>query len=474
MGGLFASTSIRDVQEDIFFGTDYHSHLGNYRAGMVLWNTHDGFQREIHNIQKDSFRSRFAQFLEHVRGQAGIGCIADDAPSPLIMSSHLGTYALCVVGAITNIDELSAELLAEKGPMFNALSGGRINPTEVVSALINTKDTFHEGINYVQSRVQGSCNLVVLLDDGSLIVGRDRLGRLPMIIGKDDDGYAVSFESFSFEKLGYHYVSELGPNEVVKILPHGVEQLIPSQNEMKICSFLWNYYGYPTSTYENINVEMMRNRNGEILADNESDSHLFDRLDYVCGVPDSGIPHAMGYSYKSNVRFARCYIKYTPTWSRSFLPHLQGSRNEIAKMKQVPIKELINGKNILFVDDSIVRGTQLRETVEFLKGNGAKEVHMRSACPPMMHTCKYLNFSVSTSENDLITRRIINQLEGPEGLEHIDEYADPTSERGKRLRAELAKRFNFDTLEFQTLDGIIKAIGLHPDKLCTYCWSGKE
>ncbi|USR80135.1 amidophosphoribosyltransferase [Arcanobacterium pinnipediorum] len=474
MGGLFALTSARDVQEDVFFGTDYHSHLGNYRAGLVVCDSQLGFQREIHNIQRDSFRSRFATFLQSSRGQSGIGCIADDAPSPLIISSHLGTYAICFVGAITNSEELIQELLAEKGVLFNAHSRGRINPTEIISALISLKDSFEDGIAYVQSKIEGSCNLAILLDDGSLIIGRDKLGRLPMIIGRDDDGYAVSFESFSFEKLGYRYVSELGPAEVVKIRPDGIEQLRPAQKEMKICSFLWNYYGYPTSTYENVNVEIMRNRNGEILAQNETDPSLFERLDYVCGVPDSGTPHAMGYAFESNVKFARCYIKYTPTWARSFLPHLEGSRNEIAKMKQVPIKQLINGKNILFVDDSIVRGTQLRETVEFLKENGAHEVHMRSACPPMMYTCKFLNFSVSTSENDLITRRIILQLEGPEGLEHIEEYADQHTERGKRLRSELAQQFNFDSIEFQSLEGIIQAIGLNPQSLCTYCWSGRE
>lgn len=472
MGGFFALTSRREIQEDIFFGTDYHSHLGNYRAGLALWNNDDGFQREIHSIQKDSFRSRFSDFLAESRGTAGIGCIADDAPSPLIISSHLGSYAICFVGVVNNLCELRDELLNSHGIHFNAQSASRINPTELIAALIDTKRNFADGIRYAQSRVVGTCNLVLMLEDGTLIVSRDRLGRLPIIIGKDDDGYALSVESFAFEKLGYHYFYELGPNEIVKITPDHITQLAEPGEEMKICSFMWNYYGYPTSTYEGVNVEVMRNRNGEIMADNEKDPSIFEKLDYICGVPDSGTPHAMGYSFESGVKFARCYIKYTPTWSRSFMPHLQGSRNRIAKMKQVPVKELIEDKNILFVDDSIVRGTQLRETVEFLKANGANEVHMRSACPPMMYSCPFLNFSASNSEMELITRRIIMEFEGEEGFNHIDEYADTHTERGQKLRQSLAERFNFTSLEFQSLEGIIEAIGIAREKLCTYCWTG--
>lgn len=472
MGGFFALTSRREIQEDIFFGTDYHSHLGNYRAGLAIWNPEDGFQREIHSIQKDSFRSRFSEFLAQTHGTSGMGCIADDAPSPLIISSHLGTYAICFVGVVNNLPELCDELLNAHGIHFNAQSAARINPTELIAALINTQPNFTDGIRYAQNRIVGTCNLVLMLEDGRLIASRDRLGRLPIIIGKDDDGHVLSIESFAFEKLGYEYSYELGPNEITEISPASIKQLAEPSEDMKMCAFMWNYYGYPTSTYEGVNVEVMRNRNGEIMADNEKDTSLFADLDYICGVPDSGTPHAMGYSFESGVKFARCYIKYTPTWSRSFMPHLQGSRNRIAKMKQVPVKELIDGKNILFVDDSIVRGTQLRETVEFLKDNGAKDVHMRSACPPMMYSCPFLNFSASNSEMELITRRIIMEFEGEEGFNHIDEYADTNTERGKRLRQNLAERFNFTTLEFQTLDGIIEAIGIDRKKLCTFCWSG--
>lgn len=474
MGGFFALTSRRQISEDIFFGTDYHSHLGNYRAGLALWDKELGFQREIHSIQKDSFRSRFSDFLSEARGTAGIGCIADDAPSPLIISSHLGVYAICFVGVVNNLCELRDELLNSKSIHFNAQSAARINPTELIAALINTQTDFAAGIKYAQERIIGTCNLVLMQEDGTLIAARDRLGRLPIIIGKDEDGYALSVESFAFEKLSYTYCYELGPAEIVEIHPREIRQLAPPGNEMKMCAFMWNYYGYPTSTYEGVNVEIMRNRNGEIMAANEKDPAFFQKLDYVCGVPDSGTPHALGYSFASGVKFARCYIKYTPTWSRSFMPHLQGSRNRIAKMKQVPVKELIDGKDILFVDDSIVRGTQLRETVEFLKDNGAKEVHMRSACPPMMYSCPFLNFSSSTSQMELITRRIIMECEGEAGFSHIDEYADTHTERGQKLRKILAERFNFATLEFQSLEGIIKAIGIDRSKLCTYCWSGNK
>ncbi|WP_353066738.1 amidophosphoribosyltransferase [Arcanobacterium hippocoleae] len=392
----------------------------------------------------------------------------------MIISSHLGAYAICFVGVVNNLDVLRDELLQHNGIHFNAQSAARVNPTELIAALINTKASFAEGIRYAQSRIEGTCNLVLMLADGTLIAARDRLGRLPIIIGKDDSGYVLSVESFAFEKLGYEYAYELGPSEIMKITPEKITQLAPAGQEMKICAFMWNYYGYPTSTYEGVNVEIMRNRNGEIMAENETDPALYEKLDYVCGVPDSGTPHAMGFSFQSGVKFARCYIKYTPTWSRSFMPHMQGSRNRIAKMKQVPVKELIDGKNILFVDDSIVRGTQLRETVEFLKANGAQEVHMRSACPPMMYSCPFLNFSASNSEMELITRRIIMEFEGEAGFAHIAEYADGKTQRGQKLRESLAQRFNFTTLEFQSLDGIIKAIGIDREKICTYCWSGDK
>ena len=474
MGGFFGATSKRDCVEDIFFGTDYHCHLGTYRAGIVMHDDELGYQREIHNIQNDTFKSKFTKVLSNMKGSAGLGCISDMAPSPLIIASHLGIYAICMVGAINNIKELADELLKTKGFHFDALSQGKINPTEILASLINVKDDFKEGILYAQDKIEGSCNLMILTADGTIIAARDKYGRLPVIIGKDEDGHAITFESFAFEKLGYEFEKELGPNEIVEITADEIKVLSPAGDDLRICSFLWNYYGYPTSSYEGVNVEVMRNRNGEILAENEINKDLFDKIDFVCGVPDSGTPHAMGFSNYSKVKFARCFIKYTPSWSRSFMPHQQSHRNKVAKMKQIPVKDLIKGRNLLFVDDSIVRGTQFKETVDFLKENGANEVHMRSACPPMMYPCKYLNFSPSTGDMDLITRRIIVKLEGEEGLNYISEYSDKNTERGKRLRKEMAEKFNFASLDFQSLEGIIKAIGLEPCKLCTYCWSGKE
>lgn len=474
MGGFFAVSSSRDCIEDIFFGTDYHLHLGTYRAGIVMFDEKIGFQREIHNIQNASFKSKFSNTLSTMKGHCGIGCIDDVGPSPLIISSHLGTYAICMVGAINNIDELSNELLQNRGFHFDALSQGRINPTEILSSLINLKDSFAQGILYAQEKIEGSCNLLILKSDGSIIANRDKLGRLPIIIGKDESGYSVAFESFSSEKLGYEFEKELGPNEIVEINRTGLKVLCEPKEEMKICSFLWNYYGYPTSTYEGVNVEVMRNKNGEILAENEKDKSLFEKLDCVCGMPDSGIAHAMGFANQSKVKYARCFIKYTPTWSRSYMPHLQSSRNKIARMKQIPVKEHIKGKNLLFVDDSIVRGTQFKQTIDVLKENGASQVHMRSACPPIMYPCKYLNFSSSVEEMELITRRIIIELEAEEGLEYIEEYSDKKTERGQNLRNLLAKKFNFASVDFQSLEGLIKAIGIEPCKLCTYCWNGKE
>lgn len=354
------------------------------------------------------------------------------------------------------------------------MTGGAVNATELVAALISRQDNFADGIRFAQEVIEGTASILILKDDGALIAARDKVGRLPVLIGKNEDGYAVTFESFAYKKLGYEDEKELGPGEVVEITPEGIAQLVPPGGKMRICAFLWSYYGYPTSNYEGVNVETMRYRNGEIMAESDKAAGNAEDIDYVGGVPDSGTPHAIGYANKSGVPFARPFIKYTPTWPRSFMPPRQTERNKVAKMKLVPVHELIQDKSLLFVDDSIVRGTQLRETVEFLYDNGAKAVHMRSACPPIMYSCKYLNFSRGTSDMELIARRVIMELEGEEGFHHIEEYSDASTERGKNLRKTICEKFHFASLEFQSLDGIIKAIGLEPCKLCTYCWSGKE
>ena len=418
---------------DVFFGTDYHSHLGTKRGGMAAWDPEIGLQRKIHNICNAPFRTKFEHVFEEMRGTSAIGCISDADPQPLLIRSNLGTYAICMTGVIQNADELIDQYLSFSGGHFDAMTGGRINQTELLSALINQKSNFTEGIRFAQKSIEGTANILILTETGSLIAARDRMGRLPVAIGKAEDGYAVSFESFAYEKLGYEDEKELGPGEIVELTPTEMKQLSPPRKEKKICSFLWSYYGYPTSTYEGVNVEEMRYRNGAIMAENDKAAGMNDPIDYVGGVPDSGTPHAIGYANRSGIPFARAFIKYTPTWSRSFMPASQNDRDKIAKMKQIPVHALIRGKNLLFVDDSIVRGTQLRETVEFLYENGAKSVHMRSACPPIMYACKYLNFSRSNSDMELIARRVIVELEGEEGLEHIDEYsrtAPPSGAKG--------------------------------------------
>ena len=354
------------------------------------------------------------------------------------------------------------------------MTGGKINSTELVAALINQRDTFAEGIRFAQESIEGTASILILKGDGHIIAARDKVGRLPVLIGKSEEGYCVSFESFAYKKLGYDDEKELGPGEIVELTADSMIQLAPPGEELKICAFLWSYYGYPTSNYEGVNVEVMRYRNGRIMARNDMESGKADGVDYVCGVPDSGTPHAIGYANESHIQFARPFIKYTPTWPRSFMPTSQKERDKVAKMKQIPVHELIQDKSLLFVDDSIVRGTQLRETVEFLYENGAKAVHMRSACPPIMYGCKYLNFSSSKNEMELIARRVIDQLEGEEGLEHAEEYSDFRTERGKALRKAICDKFHFDSLDFQSLEGIIEAIGIEPCKLCTYCWNGKE
>ena len=474
MGGFFGVASKRDAIADVFFGTDYHSHLGTRRGGVAAYDEKIGLQRVIHNVENSPFRTKFDHVLEDMHGCSAIGCINNSDPQPLLIRSHLGTYALCYVGAINNADELVEHCLATGNDHFDAMTGGAVNPVELLATLINRKSDFVEGIRYAQELVDGSATILILRDNGAIIAARDRLGRTPVIIGKAEDGYSVSFESFAFKKLGYDDERELGPAEIVEITSDGITQLSAPGKEMRVCAFLWSYYGYSTSDYEGVNVEMMRYRNGEIMAEADIASGLYEDIDYVGGVPDSGTPHAIGYANKSRKPFARPFIKYTPTWPRSFISSRQAERCKVAKMKQIPVHDLIRDKSLLFVDDSIVRGTQLKETVDFLYENGAKAVHMRSACPPIMYGCKYLNFSRNTSDMDLLGRRIIYELEGEEGLKYINEYSDSSTERGKKFRKAICEKLGFASLEFQSLEGIIKAIGLDECKLCTYCWSGKE
>ena len=474
MGGFFGITSRHDCMMDVFFGVDYHSHLGTRRGGMAAWDKEIGLQRKIHSIENAPFRTKFEHIFDEMQGTSVIGCISDTDPQPLLIRSRLGTYALATVGIINNADALIDQYLSFSGGHFDAMTGGRVNTTELTAALIDQKSSFAEGIRFAQSVIEGTANILILKDDGNLIAARDRLGRIPVQIGKNEDGYCTSFEEFAFTKLGYETVKELGPGEIVELSPTGMTQLNPPGKEMKMCAFLWSYYGYPTSTYEGINVEAMRYRNGAAIAERDLQQGRSMEIDYVGGVPDSGTPHAIGYANRTGLPFARAFIKYTPTWSRSFTPARQSDRKKVAKMKQIPVHELIKDKHLLFVDDSIVRGTQLQETVEFLYENGAKSVHMRSACPPIMYGCKFLNFSRSTSDMDLITRRVIFELEGEEGFNHLEEYADGNSERGKKMRQTICEKFKFASLGFQTIDGVVKAIGMDPCKLCTYCWNGKE
>ena len=474
MGGFFGITSRKDCLGDVFFGTDYHSHLGTRYGGMAAYDETVGLQRTIHHIENAPFRTKFESVFDEMHGCAAIGSISDTHPQPLLIRSNLGTYAIAVVGIINNADSLIDQYLSFSGGHFGAMSGGKINSVELLAALINQKSSFEDGIRFAQKSIEGTASILILKDDGTLIAARDRLGRLPIHVGRNEDGYAVSFESFAYSKLGYEDVRELGPGEIVELTPDSMKQLAAPGKKKRICAFLWSYYGYPNSTYEGVNVEAMRYRNGALLAEQDEKNGCMPTLDYVGGVPDSGTPHAIGYSNRCGVPFARAFIKYTPTWSRSFMPGDQADRNKIAKMKQIPVRELIEGKDLLFVDDSIVRGTQLKETVDFLYESGAKSVHMRSACPPIMYGCKYLNFSRNTSDMDLLARRVIMELEGEEGFAHIDEYADGSTERGKRLRAHICKNLGFASLEFQSLENVIKAIGVNPCDVCTYCWNGKE
>ncbi len=474
MGGFFGVASKRDCLADVFFGTDYHSHLGTRRGGMAAYDEKIGLQRVIHNIENTPFRTKFDHILEDMHGISAIGCISDSEPQPLLIRSRHGTYAICFIGAINNSEKLIQLCLDSGNIHFDAMTGGSVNNTELISALINLKSDMVEGIQFAQTLIDGSASILILRDNGSIIAARDKLGRIPVHVGRDEDGCSVSFESFAYKKLGYEDEKELGPGEIVELTADGVKQLAQPGTEMRICAFLWSYYGYSTSDYEGVNVEVMRYRNGEIMAKADLLSGNCVDIDYVGGVPDSGTPHAIGYANKSGIPFARPFIKYTPTWTRSFMTSRQSERCKVAKMKQIPIHELIIGKSLLFVDDSIVRGTQLKETVDFLYENGAKAVHMRSACPPIMYGCKYLNFSRNTDDMDLLGRRIIMELEGEEGFKHIEEYSDSNTERGKQFRNAICDKLGFASLEFQSLEGIIEAIGIDRSKLCTYCWNGKE
>ena len=473
MGGFFGAVSKRDCVLDIFFGVDYHSHLGTRRGGMIVHDQKSGFQRQIHNIENTPFRTKFEKDIAKFHGSSGIGCISDTDPQPLLVRSHLGLYAITTVGIINNAEELVERYFSDYGHQFMAMSSGAVNSTELTAALINQKGSLVEGIRYAQESIEGSSTILLLTEDG-IIAARDKLGRLPVLIGRNDEGCCVSFESFAYQKLGYANAYELGPGEIVRVTAEGWETLAPPGEDMRICAFLWTYYGYPNSNYEGVNVEVMRTRNGEIMARDELERGTLPDVDCVAGVPDSGVPHAIGYANRSGRPFARPFIKYTPTWPRSFMPANQDVRNQVAKMKQIPVTELIEGRKLLFVDDSIVRGTQLRETIEFLYGCGAKEVHMRSACPPIMYGCKYLNFSRSNSAMELIARKTVQELEGDEGQKHLDEYADGTTERGKCLLRTICESMGFSSLGYQSLDGLLEAIGIDRKKVCTYCWTGKE
>ena len=473
MGGFFGAVSRKNCKYDVFFGTDYHSHLGTKRGGVAFWSEEKGFQRQIHNIENTPFRTKFENDLNKMGGTVGIGCISDTDPQPLLVRSHLGMHAIATVGIISNAEELVAETFDTPGHYFMVRSNSNVNSNELVAALISRQSNLIDGIRYAQRKIKGSCTILLMFPD-HIIAARDEFGRLPIVIGKSNEGHCVSMESFACQKLGYTPCYNLGPHEIVKITADSIEQLAAPGENMKICAFLWSYYGYPNSSYEGQNVEVMRCRNGEIMARDEMANGTFPDVDYVAGVPDSGLPHAIGFANYSHKHFARPFVKYTPTWARSFTPSNQEMRNLVAEMKQIPVPELIEDKKLLLVDDSIVRGTQLRETVEFLYKSGAKEVHMRSACPPIMYSCKFLNFSRSNSDMELLTRKTIQKLEGNMGQQHVDEYADATTERGQCLLKTICEDMGFDSLGYQTLDGLLEAIGIDRDKVCTYCWTGKE
>lgn len=471
MGGFFGAALKEDCVFDLFYGTDYHSHLGTRRAGMAVYGE-DGFNRAIHNIENAPFRTKFTYDVTEMEGYMGIGCISDYDPQPLIVRSHHGTYAIVSVGKINNTDQIIDEVFNNTKNHFLEMSGGEINKTEIVAALINQKDNLVEGIRFAQKMIDGSMSILLMTAQG-IYCARDSLGRTPIQIGHKEEGFCASFESFAYEKLGYSDYKELGPGEIVVITPNACQVLVPAGNRKKICTFLWTYYGYPPSHYEGVTVEKMRYDCGKYMA--QRDYLTENDIDIVAGVPDSGLAHAIGYSNESHVPYSRPFIKYTPTWPRSFMPTIQSKRDLIAKMKLIPVAELIENKRMLLIDDSIVRGTQLRETTEFLYESGAKEVHVRPACPPILFGCKYINFSRSTNDMELIARRIIAKEEG-EDVERVilDDYANPDSDRYKNMVEKMREEMNFSSLQFNRLDDMIKATGLTEDEVCTYCWNGKE
>ena len=469
MGGFFGVASKEACNLNLFYGTDYHSHLGTRRGGMATYGS-DGWKRAIHNIENSPFRTKFEKDVDTMKGNIGIGCISDYDPQPILIQSHLGCFGITTVGKINNADQLIRNLYENGHTHFQSMTNGQINSTELVAALICKKDSFVEGIRYVQSVVEGSMTLLLLTENG-IYAARDLLGRTPVVIGKKENAYCVSFESFAYINLGYTDYKELGPGEIVYVTPESVETVSPACEKMRICSFLWVYYGYPTSSYEGVGVEEMRYNCGKLLA--QRDDHSID-VDIVAGVPDSGIAHAIGYANESGIPYARPFIKYTPTWPRSFMPTTQSQRNLIARMKLIPVHSLIEDRSLLLIDDSIVRGTQLRETTEFLYQSGAKEVHVRPACPPLLYGCKYLNFSRSKSDLDLITRRIIREWEGDNDVNVLGEYADPNSDRYAAMLEEIRKRQNFTSLRYHRLDDLIKSIGIDACQVCTYCFNGVE
>ena len=470
MGGFFGVASKHDCVLELFYGVDYHSHLGTRRGGMAVYGK-EGFNRAIHNIENSPFRTKFERDVEELKGNLGIGCISDYEPQPLLLQSHLGSFAITTIGKINNQDEILEKAYKDGRSHFLEMSGGQINATELIGSLICRKSSIEEGIRYAQEMVDGSLSLLIMTKDG-IYAARDLYGRTPVVIGKKEDAYCVSFENFAYLNLGYNHDRELGPGEIAYITPESVETLVQPGEKMRICSFLWVYYGYPTSSYEGVNVEEMRYNCGSMLAKRDGDSV---HPDIVAGVPDSGVAHAIGYSNESGIPYARPFIKYTPTWPRSFMPTNQSQRDLIARMKLIPVQALIENKRLLLIDDSIVRGTQLRETTEFLYRSGAKEVHVRPACPPLVFGCKYLNFSRSKSDMELITRRVIREQEGDSCPEEVlEEYTNPDSCRYAKMIEEIRRIQNFTTLRFHRLDDLLASIGLEPCKVCTYCFSGKE
>lgn len=472
MGGMFGVVSNDNCVLDLFFGIDYHSHLGTKRAGMAVFTDEGDYDRSIHNIENSPFRTKFENDLSELKGKSGIGCISDNDPQPLLVQSHLGSYAITTLGKINNMDELVDDCFKYGHTHFLERSGGRVNATELVAALINQKGSLEEGLLFAQDKIKGSISILILSGD-KIYASRDKYGRTPLIVGTKNGAKCISFEDFAYFNLGFTTEHELGPNEVALITKDKVEVLSAPKNKKKVCAFLWVYYGYPPATYEGVNVEAMRYICGKMLAKRDNEDSI--KPDLVAGIPDSGIAHAVGYANESGIPFARPFIKYTPTWPRSFMPQNQAERERIAKMKLIPVHQLIKDKSLLLIDDSIVRGTQLGETTEFLYQNGAKEVHIRPACPPLLFGCKYLDFSRSKSELDLITRRIIKEREGDNVTEEVlKDYANPDSQNYKDMIEEIRKRLGFTSLRFHRLDDLIESIGIDPDCLCTYCWNGEE